>query len=61
MTPKPTTIRWQDLPPDRRRRLMILIGSLIRQRLAVLQEADHEPAFRHPSSDDIRQDPGASL
>jgi hypothetical protein len=37
-------IRWQELPPDRRRRLIVLIANLIRVRLAAVREAADERA-----------------
>jgi hypothetical protein len=42
--PRQEGISWQDLPRERRRRLLVLIGLLIRQRLAApsLMEASDE-------------------
>ena len=46
-------IRWQDLPRERRRRLTVLVGKLIRQRLAagIDPERGHErdDAERRPA------------
>src|SRR3982751_6736322 len=42
MTLKQRPLRWTDLPIDRRRRLVVLISTLIRQRLSVDREACHE-------------------
>src|SRR4051812_36038821 len=42
MTLKQRPLRWTDLPIDRRRRLVVLISTLIRQRLSADREACHE-------------------
>jgi len=42
MSLKQRFLRWQDLPIERRRRLVVLVGGLIRQRLSAAREAGHE-------------------
>ena len=37
-------IGWQDLPRERQRRLVVLIGKLVRQRLAAAPPCDMEAA-----------------
>jgi hypothetical protein len=59
--PRQVGIRWQDLARERQRRLVVLIGKLIRQRLAALPgdaEASDErdPAECRPVAHG--QDPG---
>ena len=53
-------IRWQDLPRERQRRLTVLVGKLVRQRLAATPEAEttheREPAERRSAAHG--QDPG---
>jgi len=53
-------IRWQDLPRERQRRLTMLVGKLVRQRLAAVidPENGHErnDGERCPAADG--QDPG---
>jgi hypothetical protein len=53
-------IRWQDLPRERQRRLTVLVGKLVRQRLAaeINPEKGHErdDAKRCPAAHG--QDPG---
>ena len=34
-------IRWQDLPRERRRRLTVLVGKLVRQRLAAVSDPEN--------------------
>jgi hypothetical protein len=58
--PRQREIRWQDLPRERQRRLSVLVGKLVRQRLAALID----PENSHERNDDERcpaahgQDPG---
>src|SRR4051812_45952372 len=62
MTLKQRPLRWTDLPIDRRRRLVVLISTLIRQRLSADREACHEhggEAFDARSG--AGEDPGPPL
>jgi hypothetical protein len=45
-------IRWLDLPREQRRRLVLLIGRLVRQHLAAVPnpETDDERDDAHPNS-----------
>ena len=53
--PRQEGIRWQDLPRERQRRLLVLIGALVRQRLAApsqVEAADErDPARDSPDAD----------
>jgi len=42
--PRQEGIGWQDLPRERQRRLVVLIGKLIRQRLAAVPPGASEAA-----------------
>jgi hypothetical protein len=56
--PRQPFLRWQDLPRDRRRRLTVLIGRLIRQHLgAPRQEVDHERHRPTPGEPASREGP----
>lgn len=35
-------IHWTDLPTDRRRRLVVILGELIQRQLSLPQEASHD-------------------
>ena len=35
-------IRWADLPVERRRRLVVMMGELIQRQISPVREADHE-------------------
>jgi hypothetical protein len=58
--PRREEISWRDLPRERQRRLLVLVGKLVRQRLAATPEVERsyerEPAERHPAA--YGQDPG---
>jgi hypothetical protein len=45
-------VRWLDLPREQRRRLIVLVGKLVRQHLAAAPnpEADDERDDAHPHS-----------
>jgi hypothetical protein len=45
-------VRWLDLPREQRRRLIVLVGKLVRQHLAAApnSEADDERDDAHPHS-----------
>ena len=42
MSLKQRPLRWQDLPIERRLRLVVLVGGLVRQRLSAARETGHE-------------------
>jgi hypothetical protein len=42
--PRQEGIGWRDLPRERQRRLVVLVGKLIRQRLTAAAPADAEAA-----------------
>jgi hypothetical protein len=39
-------IHWTDLPVERRRRLMVILGELIQRKMSADREADHEDGTR---------------
>ena len=52
--PRREEISWRDLPRERQRRLLMLVGKLVRQHFATTPEAEtaheREPAERHPAT-----------
>jgi hypothetical protein len=59
-SPRQRKIRWQDLPRERQRRLTVLVGKLVHQRLATLSEPEkgHERDDAKRSLAAHGQDPG---
>ena len=55
-------IRWQELPRERQRRLTVLVGKLVRQRLAAVIDPENgderDDAERCPAAHG--QDPGSA-
>ena len=53
-------MRWQDLPRERQRRLTVLVGQLVHQRLTAVIDLEngheHDDARRRPAAHG--QDPG---
>lgn len=39
-------IRWTDLPIERRRRLVVILGELIQRQMLLQREADHDAGTR---------------
>ena len=39
-------VRWMDLPIERRRRLVVILGELIQRRMSANRETDHEDGTR---------------